>query len=84
MAADSLRALPSSIRSHLSAMYRLCPNRGKSISLEATGDIYPHSYHLSRAEYFLHVLRSRRPYDPKKERVPLQDTTAYGGAEYHG
>jgi hypothetical protein len=32
-------------------------NRGKRLSLEATGDIYPHSCHLSLAEYFLHVLR---------------------------
>ena len=38
--------------------YRLCPSRGKSISLKATGDICPPLLpSLPRAEYFLHVLR---------------------------
>ena len=41
--------------------YPKCPSRGKSLSLKATGDIYPPLLpSLPRAEYFLHVLRREK------------------------
>ena len=41
-------------------VYPLCPNRGKSISLEATATVTPLLLSLPLAEYFLHVLRREK------------------------